>query len=119
MIDSVNIELLWDKGAKEKITQDIPDKIMRDIARISLTMTMPTIPERTGEMRRTSLARGVQGSNMNYKIGSYTDYATYVYMMPNSTNWTTPGTQNYWFREVIQKNIKVITQLAIERNKLR
>ncbi len=119
MIESVNVELIWDKGAKEKITHDIPDKIIHDIARISLDMTMPSIPERTGEMRRTTLARGVQGSNMHYKIGSYTDYAAYVYVMPSKTNWTTPGTQSYWFREVIQKNINNIMQQAVERNKLK
>lgn len=119
MIDSVNIELKWIKGAKEKLTNETPDRIMHDIARISLDMTMPTIPERTGKMKRTTLARGVQGGNMNYKIGSYTDYASHVYVMPDKTHWTTPGTQSYWFREVIQKNIKNIMQQAVERNQLK
>ena len=119
MIDKVNIELIWEKGAKENLTHDTPDKIMRDVARISLDMTYPEIPELTGRMKKSSLARGVQGGNMNYKIGSYTDYAAYVYVMPRKTRWTTPGTQSYWFRNVIQKNINNIMQQAVERNKLK
>lgn len=119
MIDSVNVQVIWEKGAYDKITKEIPDKIVHDIARITLDMTTPTIPERTGKMKRSTLARGVQGGNSNYKIGSYTDYAAYVYVMPEKTHWTTPGTNAYWFREVVQKNIHNIMEQAVERNKLK
>ena len=119
MIDSVKIELIWEKGAYDKITQEVPDKIMYDIAENTLAMVYPTIPERTGKMKRSTLAAGVQGSNLHYKIGSYTDYAAYVYVMPEKTNWTTPGTNAYWFRETWIKHGKSIMQESIERNKLK
>lgn len=119
MIDSVNVELIWEPGAKEKLTEDTPDKIMYEIAAQTLTLTEPTIPYRTGKMHQSTLAKGVQGSNCKYHIGSYTDYAAYVYVMPQSTNWTTPGTNAYWFRETWQKYGNNIIQQSIERNKLR
>lgn len=118
MIQSVNVQVIWEKGAYNKITKEVPDDIVYEVARETLDMTMPTMPERTGKMRQTSLARGVQGGNKEYKIGSYTDYAAYVYDMPQSTNWTTPGTNAQWFMECWQKNSQAILSSVVERNKL-
>lgn len=116
MIDSVNIQVLWEKGAYDKITKEVPDKVVYEIAETTLNLSFPIMPERTGKMKRTSLARGVQGGNGNYKIGSYTNYASYVYVMPENTHWTTPGTEAYWFRNTWQKYGKSIMQEAVERN---
>ena len=92
---------------------------MYDISRETLYLVYPTIPERTGKMKQSSLARGVQGGNKNYKIGSYTDYASYVYVMPEKTHWTTPGTNARWFSEYWQNHGKSIANSVIERNKLK
>lgn len=114
-----NVRVIWEKGAYDKIVKEVPDKIMYDIAAQTLSMTYPTIPEKTGKMRQSSLARGVQGSNKVYRIGSYTDYATYVYNMPDKTHWTTPGTNAEWFNRIWQKSGKSIVSNVVERNKLR
>lgn len=114
-----NVKVTWEKGAYDKIVQEVPDKIVYDIAAQTLSITYPTIPERTGKMRQSSLGRGVQGSNKNYRIGSYTDYATYVYNMPDKTHWTTPGTNAEWFNRIWQKSGKSIVSNVIERNKLK
>lgn len=119
MIENVDVQVIWEKGAYEKLTKEVPDKIVFDIARETLDLTMPTIPERTGKMKGTTLSRGVQGGNKNYKIGSYTDYAAYVYVMPEKTQWTTPGTNAYWFNQMWQKNGKSIMNSVVERNKLK
>lgn len=119
MIKSGSIKVNWGKGVQEEITHNTPKDIMHDIAERTLMMTFPTIPELTGKMKQTSLAHGVQGSNMNYTIGSYTNYASYVYVMPKKTNWTTPGTNAYWFNEVWVKHGKSIVREAVERNKLK
>jgi hypothetical protein len=119
MIEEVNVQVIWKKGAYDKITKEVPDRIVYEVARETLDLVMPTIPENTGKMKRTTLARGVQGSNKNYKIGSYTDYAAYVYVMPEKTQWTTPGTNAYWFNQMWQKNGKSIMNSVVERNKLK
>lgn len=118
MIEEVIIK--WEPGALEKLTKTTPDKIMYQIARTTLDLVMPTIPERTGKMKKTSLSRGVTGSNGHYRIGSYTKYAKYVYVMDNKrTNWTTPGTNSYWFREYWLKHGKGIAAMVVEENKLK
>jgi hypothetical protein len=119
MKDSVKVELIWEPGAYDKLTHDTPDKIMYEIADTTLNLTFPIMPEKTGEMKRSSLAKGVQGSNLHYKIGSYTDYASCVYVMPEKTNWTTPGTTAYWFRNTWQKYGNNIIQESCERNSLK
>jgi hypothetical protein len=120
MIDKVNVQVIWDKGAYNKITQEVPDKIVFETARETLDLVFPIMPELTGKMKRSSLAKGVQGSNKNYKIGSYTDYASFVYVKDNNkTHWTTPGTQSYWFSDYWQKHGKSIFNSVVERNILK
>ncbi len=119
MIETANIKVIWNKGAYDKITKEVPDHIVYEVARETLDLVMPTIPERTGKMKQTTLARGVQGGNKNYRIGSYTDYAKYVYVMPDKTHWTTPGTNAHWFSEYWQKHGKSIVDSVVERNKLK
>ena len=63
-------------------------------------------------MRQTSMAAGVRGSNGDYYIGSYTDYAKYVWVMPNTTNWTEPGTFGPWYQEIYTKQQKSIARTA-------
>lgn len=119
MIQKASINVKWNKGVQEEITHNTPSKIMYDVAENTLAMTFPTIPELTGKMKQSSLAHGVKGSGLNYTIGSYTNYASYVYVMPKKTNWTTPGTNAYWFNEAWLKYGKSIVSEAAERNKLK
>lgn len=114
------VTLKWAPGAKEKITKVVPDKIVFATARATLDGVQPTIPENTGKMRRSTLSGGVRGGNGTYEIGSYTNYAKYVYLKDNSrTNWTTPGTNSYWFKEYWLKNGKSILSMVVEENKLK
>ena len=55
MIEEVIIK--WEPGALEKLTKTTPDKIMYQIARTTLDLVMPTIPERTGKMKKTEQPR--------------------------------------------------------------
>lgn len=112
------VTIKWAKGAKEKLNHDIPDEFVYDLARAMLDMVMPTIPEKTGKTRRSTLSGGVRGGNKEYHIGSYTTYAIYPYTMDNNkTHWTTPGTNSYWFREYWQKHGKSIANMVIKENK--
>lgn len=112
------VEVKWLPGAKDKINKEIPDKIIYGVARLTLDGVMPTIPENTGKMRRSTLSAGVKGGNGVYEIGSHTNYAKFVYTKENSrTNWTTPGTNSYWFKEYFLKNGKTILSTVLKENK--
>lgn len=119
---AVNTEVEWVPGAKEKLKK-APDNILYTVAKITLDRTFPHIPmsRRKGvvHMRQTSMAAGVRGSNGNYYIGSYTDYAKYVWEMGDGTNWSTPNTFGKWYEKEFKKNFNNIVKTAIERNELR
>lgn len=100
----------------------IPDRVIFTIARMTLdtardTDIIPMSPPGTktrGQLRRTSMAGGVRGSNGNYYIGSYTSYASYVWNM-EGVNWTTPGTDNKWYTRTLKRHGQTITQNAINK----
>lgn len=94
------------------------DKITYEIAKETLTQSKKTIPMRTGNMRRSSIASGVKGSNVDYYIGSFTSYAKYVWNFPDNTHWTTPGTNNKWYARIWKERGKHITTNIIGRNRL-
>lgn len=113
-----SVTLKWAPGAKQKLLNDIPDKLVYEVARMTLDQVIPTIPERTGKTRRSTTAGGVRGGDKEYYIGSYTDYAIYPYVMDNdTTHWTTPGTNSYWFKEYWLKHGKSILSTVIKENK--
>lgn len=94
------------------------DKITYEIAKETLLQSKKTIPMRTGAMRRSSIASGVKGSNVDYYIGSFTSYAKYVWKFPDNTHWTTPGTNNRWYSRIWRQRGHHITTNIIGRNKL-
>lgn len=112
-----SVEIKLNPSLNQKLTQKA-DKIIYEIANETLKATKLGIPLRTGKMRRSSMTAGVKGSNSNYYIGSYTNYAKYVWKMDDNTNWTTPGTNNRWFERTWKNAKDRITRYVIERNKL-
>jgi hypothetical protein len=101
--------------------QNAPDKIIYSVASNTLHRSYPTIPmsneKYKGQLRRSSMAYGVRGSNANYKIGSQTNYAKYVWVMNNeTTNWTTPGTGSKWYINYLKKHGKQLIAESIKEN---
>lgn len=99
----------------------IPDDILYTIAKETLDYSQPIIPmskmkNHAGTLRRATSSGGVKGGNGDYYIGSYTNYAKYVWKMPSSTNWTTPGTNNKWFARTLKEKGSVITNSAINKS---
>ena len=94
----------------------LPDEIMYTIARETLERADEIIPKDTTTMEKTMLSAGVRGSNGEYYIGSYTRYASRVYMFNDSTtNWTTPGTHSQWFARATKQYGKGIIENAINQ----
>ena len=115
----MNVEFIPNKET-EKYMLGLPDKVMYTVARITLDLTMPTIPmsrgkSTSGQLRRSTSVYGVRGSDGDYTIGSATSYAKYVYDMPSTTHWTTTGTNERWFHKTFEKKHNSIVKQAIDR----
>ena len=117
-----DVKVNWYPGKKKEVL-DVSDKIMYSIARQTLERTFPHIPmsRRKGvvHMRQTSMSAGVRGSDGNYYIGSYTDYAKYVWIKPKSTNWSEPNTFGKWYEEIWKKQGKSIVDSCVGRYSLK
>lgn len=111
----ITAEIQWNKHT-ENALHKAPDVILYKIARITLDKSYPVIPKDTHTMARTSMAGGVRGSNGDYYIGSYTNYASHVWTMPDSTNWTTPGTNNKWYARTLKNSGHLILDSAINKS---
>lgn len=113
----------WNPGAKKQI-EEYPPKVMYAIASITLDRAYPTIPLRligtnAGKLRATSKAKGVRQEGNNFYIGSFTNYAARVWKLPDSANFSTPGTSGKWYEKIWKKEGKNIASQAMGRNELK
>ena len=115
---ATSIDFNWTPGAQKKIL-NAGNVITYATARQTLDITFPHIPKLTGKMRKTSMAAGVRGQNGNYYIGSYTNYAKYVWVKPKSTNWSEPNTFGKWYEEIWKKQGKSIVDNCVGRYSLK
>lgn len=116
----ITYEFQWNKQVQIGLNK-IPDDILYTTAKETLDMSVPTIPMsnikgHSGTLRRSSTAGGVRGGNGDYYIGSYTNYASSVWKMPDSTNWTTPGTNNKWYARTLKEYGLMIIDNAINKS---
>lgn len=115
---ATSIDFNWTPGAQKKIL-NAGNVITYATARQTLDITFPHIPKLTGKMRKTSMAAGVRGQNGDYYIGSYTNYAKYVWVKPKSTNWSEPNTFGKWYEEIWKKQGKSIVDSCVGRYSLK
>ena len=115
---ATSIDFNWTPGAQKKML-NAGNVITYATARQTLDITFPHIPKLTGKMRKTSMAAGVRGQNGNYYIGSYTNYAKYVWVKPKSTNWSEPNTFGKWYEEIWKKQGKSIVDSCVGRYSLK
>ena len=116
----ITYEFQWNKQVQRGLNK-IPDDILYTAAKETLDMSVPKIPMsnikgHSGTLRRSSTAGGVRGGNGDYYIGSYTNYASSVWKMPDSTNWTTPGTNNKWYARTLKEHGSTIIDNAINKS---
>ena len=117
----MKIDFIPNKQTEKKLL-NLPNDVMYKVARMTLDKSMPHIPKSlgkptSGQLRRSSAIYGVRGSDGEYSIGSVTSYAKYVYVMPDSTNWTTNGTNGKWFSRTFERYGKMMIKQAIEQSK--
>lgn len=112
----ITYEFKWNEKVYNGL-KTIPDDILYSIARQTLDMSYPIIPKDTTKMARSSIAGGVRGSKGDFYIGSFTNYASYVWVMPqNTTHWTTNNTGNKWFARTLNKHGSTIIDTAINKS---
>lgn len=113
------VEVKWNRTAKKEITETTPNRIVYECARRLLDMSYITIPKDSGKMRLTSTSRGVFTEGKGYAIGSFTDYAKFVWNLPEKrTHWSTPGTTSKWYARYWERYGESIFKNAVERNNL-
>jgi len=111
--------MVWNEGAKKKMI-DTPHKVVYATMRQLLDYTEPTIPMKSGNLRRQTMTWGVMKDYKGYYVMSKTNYATHVYNLNSeTTNWTTFGTNSEWFGKMWKEKKDLFIKTAIERYKLR
>lgn len=121
-----NVQFKWGAGYPKRLTTTA-DNMIKQVAKMTLDASIPitpmsATPGHSGTLRKATIGfhgLGVIGSNGVYQIGSATDYASKVYVYPDSTNWTTPGTGNQWFAKTWKRRGKSISKIAISKYKLK
>lgn len=111
----ITARLEWNKPILRGLNL-IGDKGMYLIARETLDRTYSSeiMPWRTGKMANSAMSGGVKGSNGNYYIGNYTEYASRVWKMEN-VQWTNPKSENQWFMRILQRNQASIVDNALNK----
>lgn len=100
----------------EEGLKKIPDLVLYSVARQVLDMSQTTIPKDTGRLRGSSMSAGVRGGDGDYYIGSYTDYASYVWdFNDNTTNWSEPNTHSEWYLRTMKEKGEIIVNNAVSR----
>ena len=113
----VSVEFKWNPKVQKGL-QQIPDDILYTIGKelLDTTLSNESIPYKTGDMYRSSASGGVRGSKGDYYIGSYTNYAKYVWNMPQSTNWTNKKSKSKWYAYNLKKHGTTIINSAITKS---
>ena len=104
----------------ERNLERLPDEVLKAVALQTLDFAYPTIPlsdrKNSGKLRLTSKEHGAQKGYGGYYIGSFTDYASYVWNMDNDrTHWTTKGTGSQWYARTLKKHGKTILNNAVNK----
>ena len=107
-----------DKTMKE--LEKLPDKEVYAVARQFLDRvgSSKVTPYKTGKMEMSMFSSGVKGTNKNYYIGNFTNYAGYVYAFPQSVNWNNPLSKAQWFENYWKSNGKSIFENVVARYKI-
>jgi len=107
-----------DKTMKE--LEKLPDKVCYAVARQFLDRigSSKVTPYKTGKMEMSMFSSGVKGSNGNYYIGNFVNYAGYVYAFPQSVNWTNPLSKAQWFETFWKSQGKSILENVVARYKI-
>lgn len=112
----VSCKLEWNKKTKNGLDR-IPNEILHAVAKETLDMTRSKrfIPYKTGKLDETSADYGARKCSDGYCIGSFTNYASSVWKMPQSTNWTNKSSKSKWYAYTLKRYGQTIIDTAISQ----
>lgn len=116
----IKIDVIMEKELPVKELDMWRDRIVYNMARVTLDFSNPHIPYLTGALEKSSMAFGVQGSNKEYGLGytETTPYAKKVWNYPqNGTNWTNPNSYAKWYETTFKNNREKIIEQAVNNAK--
>ena len=102
----------------ERKLKEIPNDVLYAVAKETLDMTLSKnyIPFKSGDMNRSSASGGVRTCEGGYYIGSFTDYATRVWNLPQeTTNWTNKDSKSKWYAYTLKVHGKTILDTAVNQ----
>lgn len=100
----------------EKALDKLPDDILYIVARetLDLTDSLQYFPVLSGDLERSSMSNGVRECSGGYYIGSFTDYSSHVWNLPQeTTNWTNPTTKSHWYAYTLKTYGQLIIDTAV------
>lgn len=111
---SMTVDVSWIKKLPVREINGFENEVVYRTARMTLDFTVPHIPYLTGDLRKSSLAFGVQGENKVYRLGAGVPYAKYVWNFDQeSTNWTNPRSYSQWFLTEFRNQKETIVNNAV------
>lgn len=73
-------------------------------------------PVQFGPLRRSAFfSTDVISSGSRLRVGYTQSYAPFVHEMPDSTNWSSPGTGNKFLEKAVKNNVPEIIQIIANR----
>ena len=117
----MNCSVKWLKPIPTKEISAFEDKVVYTCARITLDLTNPHFPYLTGDLARSSMAKGVQKrGDKIYSLGynsSTAPYAKKVWNYPQGgVNWTNKRTYAQWYYTVWRNQKETILGMAVTRS---
>jgi hypothetical protein len=113
----INVKIEIPKELPIKQLAQYCDDVVFNIARATLdfTDTEERFPELSGDLRRAAKAEGVvKEGYASYHLGAEdTDYAYYVWKMPQKTHWTNDRTYAQWYLKVYKEKKEIILDKAV------
>lgn len=102
----------------EQKLKRIPNEVLFAVAKQTLDMTISNryMPFKSGDMQKSSASGGVKTCEGGCYIGSFTDYATRVWNLPQeTTNWTNTDSKSKWYAYTLKVHGKTILDSAVSQ----
>lgn len=111
----------WIKPLPVEKIMKFEDKVVFTCARLTLDFTNPHFPYLTGDLARSSMARGVaKRGDKTYSLGYSSSVAPYAKEVWNysqtGTNWTNPRSYSKWYVTEWKNRRETILGMAVTRS---
>ena len=113
----MNVKVALKKFQLDKELDIFTDNVVYNVAVLTREMTkgLHAFPRLTGRLELAEVQEQITGSNKEYGLNAGVDYAKYVWLKGEKTNWTNPNTEPQWYYTVYRKHEREIVNNAVSR----